>query len=254
MNKILVAVLTLLFVSIISCKENVDYEKELKKVDNGITDSLNALKIVEYKEIKLECIGEEFSASKCVNEEKTLFITFDKKFVSFSIDSTEFIHQNIQFPKELGYESFLFFNKNDKIIILNFFLENGANIYVYRYHENELKFLGHKEIILDENEENEKTFSVEQIEEEVIVSLGKNIKNLHFKFANAIDLKGSSDLSLSDKMKANLKTPAEISSKLILTRDVKGKLNIDTGILAYISKYTTSKNNTYVLFLEEFKS
>lgn len=210
MNKILVTVLTLLFVSIISCKENGNYEKELTKVDNGITDSLNALKMAEYKEIKLECVGEEFSASKCVNEEKNLSITFDKKFVSFSIDSTEFVHQNIQFPKELGYESFLFVNKNDKIIILDFFLENGANIYAYRYHENELKFLGQKEIILDEDEENEKTFSVEQIEDGVIVSLGKNIKNLHFNFANAIDLKFSSDLSLSDKMKANLKTPEEI--------------------------------------------
>lgn len=234
MNKILRTVLTLLFVSTISCKENGNYKKELTKVENGNTDLINTSKVFEYKEIKLQCFGEEFSATKCMNEAKNLSITFDKQFVSFSIDSAEFVHQNIDFPKELGYETFLFVNKNDKIVILDFFLENGASIYVYRYHDDELKFLGRKEIILDEDEEAAKTFAVEQIGEEVIISLGKNIKKLHFKFANAIDLKVSSDLSLSDKMKENLKTPEEITSKLIFTRDIKGKLNLDTEILEYI--------------------
>ena len=178
--------LSLLFFTTLSCKEN----NSEKKVDNNFEkqslDTLIVQKTLQYVSIPLECVGEQYAATKCYNKINKTKISFTKQSINLTFNNVAFENEQLNLPTELGYQTVLFDNSVDKIILIDFFLENGSMLYAYFYHGNKLKFLGKKEITFNE-EENTKKFKVDQLDDEIIISISKNVQNINFNLSDAVN-------------------------------------------------------------------
>lgn len=73
-------------------------------------------------------------------------------------------------------------------------MENGSVIYAYYFDKSELKFLGKKEIVVDE-EDHPKILNVAQSDDELMFSVAKNSKNINFKFSDAVKLNSFTEIS-----------------------------------------------------------
>ena len=246
--KVIVNVFLLLCLTSFSCKENNTNLKQISNFENQSVDTLNLNKTLKYKSIFLKCVGEQYSASTCYNENEKIKISFSKESIDFSFNNIAFRNDQLNIPDDLGYQTFLFDNNLKKIVIIDFFLENGSMVYVYFYHKNNLKFLGKREIIFDE-EINPKLFKVDQVKNDIIVSIGKNIKNLNFDLSKAVNLISTSELPLKDK---TVNISSENTSNLIFAKNGNDKLNIDENLLSEIEKTSNSDHGKKASLLNSY--
>lgn len=219
------------FFSTFSCKEENSVSKG-NNFEQKEVDTINHKKNLQYKPIALKCMGEEYSAIKCFDEKEKTVISFSKESIVFIIQESKFRYDELNIPMELGCQTHLFENGRNKIIIIDFFLENGSVIYAYYFDKNELKFLEKKEIVINE-EVNPKILNVEQIDDVLIVSVAKNIKNVHFKFSDAVKLNSFTEIS---NKKVDVNDSKNNSFKIIFSKDDNDKLVIDEKSLDEITK------------------
>lgn len=231
MKKIVNFLLLFFFFSTFSCKEKNSISKG-NNFEQHEVDTINLKKNLEYKPVTLRCLDEKYSALKCFDDKEKTIISFNEKNIIFNINKSNFKYDELNLPMELGYQTFLFENGIGKIIILDFFLENGSVIYAYYFDKNELKFLGKKEIVINE-EVNPKILNVEQIDDGLIVSVAKNIKNINFKFSNAVKLNSFTEISNN---KVDVNDSKNDSFKIIFSKDEENRLVIDEKSLNGIAK------------------
>lgn len=218
------------FFSTFSCKEKNSVSKGNNFEQQGV-DTINHKKKLQYKPVALRCIGEQYSALKCFDDKEKTIISFSEKNIIFNFNKSNFKYDELNLPMELGYQTYLFENGRDEIIIIDFFLENGSVIYAYYFDKNELKFLGKKEIFI--NEDDPKTLNVEEVHDGLIVSVAKNSKNINFKFSDAIKLNSFTELS---NEKVDINDSKNDSFKIIFSKDEKNRLVIDEKLLNEITK------------------
>lgn len=66
-------------------------------------------------------MGEQYSALKCCDDNENTIISFNENSIIFNLNKSNFRYNKLNLPMEFGYQSFLFENGRDKIIIIDFF-------------------------------------------------------------------------------------------------------------------------------------
>jgi hypothetical protein len=184
-NALNLIVLFFFFITI-SCKENHSINREPNKSKKSTLDSLNFSKEAEFKQIILKCSGEEYNAKECISEKEKFSISFSQNSINFSINNRDFKDNNVSNLGELGYQPYLFENINNKVIILDSYLENGHLLYFYFYDKADLKLLGKKEIIIGEEIILFKKIKLSQIKNELVITVGNKIEDLRFNITKGI--------------------------------------------------------------------
>lgn len=237
----------LFFFNLLSCKENSPKQEKI--------DKLTTLYSIDFKQEQLNCTGEKYSSNKCIDKNKNLSISFDKNSILFTNNNKNYIDK-LNNSSDLGYETFLFGSSNDeKIILIDNFLENGHLFLVYYVNNNNIKFLGKNEVINNTEENNAYNFKIKKTDDKVDIFLNPQLGNF------SLDIEKAANLNNNDDKKAilninflndNIATPDKITSELIFTKDKSGKLIINTDILDYIQKNTASSNNSYSMSLSKY--
>jgi len=176
----------LFFLILISCQENRFATKE-KGVKNTHVDSVSNTE-VEFKQVLLNCDGDEYNATVCVNEKEQISIAFAEKKRNFSIDQIGYIDSNDIDLGDLGFQIYVYKNSTDKVIIIDSFLECGHLFYVYFYTENGLKFLGKREVTMIDEANSIERIKVDRFKDELIISAGEHIDDLKFDTNKGIDI------------------------------------------------------------------
>lgn len=237
----------LFFFNLLSCKENRPKQEKIDKSKTSYS--------IDFKQEQLECTGEKYSSNKCIDKNKKLSISFDKSSIVFIHNNRKYIHELNNLNSDLGYETFLFKNNDDKIILIDNFLENGHLFLVYYVNKNSIKFLGKNEIINTTEENDAYNFKIKKTDSKVDIFLNSQLGNFSFDLEKAINLNtdNSSKATLNISfLNDNIRTPDKITNKLIFTKDKLGKLIINTDILDYIQKNTTDSNNSYSMSLSKY--
>ncbi|WP_123868052.1 hypothetical protein [Chryseobacterium lactis] len=250
MKNILNLIVLLFFFITISCKENHSVNRDpIASKDNAL-DSLE--KNIEFKQIILKCSGDDYSAKKCISEKDKVAISFLEKTISITIKDIVF-KANIENSGELGYQMYLYGSpQNNKVIIFDTFLENGHLFYTYFYDNTSIKYLGKKEVIINEESSILENIRINKNKNELIISFGNSITDLKFNIDKSINSDNTSNISISEIMEKNKSNPEEVTNHLIFTKDRNNKLQINTEILSYIQKNTTAQQNQYTLALEKY--
>ncbi|MGE8552424.1 MAG: hypothetical protein ACN6OB_00630 [Chryseobacterium jejuense] len=185
-NSLNLIVLLFFFITV-SCSEKPSTNKEENNSKNNALDRLHD-KDIEFQKLELKCFGEEYNAKQCGNEKEKISISFSKGSISFSIKGVNFHDYNSSGLDDLGYQTFLYGDRNNRVIIIDSFLESGHLFYIYFYDKTGMKFLGKKEItIIDESIILDK-IKVNQIKNELIIFIGNGIEKLKFNIDKGIDL------------------------------------------------------------------
>lgn len=77
-------------------------------------------------------------------------------------------------------------------------------------------------------------------------------KYLYFNYLDDINCDDANSKNINKIFRDNDKTPNDVIEQLVFTKDEKGKLQVNTQILDYISKTTTRENSEYSLALENY--
>lgn len=240
----------LLFITF-SCKENASKNRQDNISKKNVLDNVNN-KEAEFQEIGLKCSGDEYNARECSNKKEKVSISFSQQAINFSIDRASFDDYDVVRLGDLGYRAYLYGNTQNKVIIIDSFLENGHLFYIYFYDKTGLKFLGKKEVTMTDESVVIDKIKISQIKNELIVFIGKGIENLKFNIDKGIDLNAKAKVSVNKIMNQNLLAPENVTNKLIFTKDSSNKLQINTEILNYIQTHTTATNNAYVIALQKY--
>ncbi|MBE0393767.1 hypothetical protein [Flavobacterium sp. PL002] len=183
----------LLFLLLFSCKEKQS-DLTLSQPEIEINSTKDSLININYTQIPINCEGKQFAPTNCENKEKSFFCKFtldnNKSSVEFNYKSKIFIHSFTETPFELGFNSYLFENKSNMILILDSFLEYGHTFYVYQLDNDKdiVKFIGSKnfDAKIDKNEiELKYNFDISENDETLILKLGSGYDEMNFNLSNS---------------------------------------------------------------------
>lgn len=172
----------LFFLNLISCNENNPKTKVLNS-------NSNTLKSFDFKQEQLNCTGEQFNADECFDNEKKLSITFKKEEILFQYNNKAYPYSLKDINFDLGHETYLFSYGDEKIVLVDSFLENGHLFFAYYINAHSVKLLGKKEVIYNEEDDNSTyNFKVKKTDKEVSIFLNFKLGTLSFDLKEVIDL------------------------------------------------------------------
>ncbi|MDW9381891.1 hypothetical protein [Chryseobacterium sp. JV558] len=170
--------LILLLLIFFSCKENSLKQKSANKLETFPID---------FKQEQLNCTGEKYNSNQCSDRDNNLSISFNKNSILITSNNKNYIDESNN-SSDLGYETFLFKNNDEKVILVDNFLENGHLFLVYYINNNSIKFLGKKEITNTTDQNPNYSFRIEKRDTIIDMFLNKKLKNISFDITKAIDL------------------------------------------------------------------
>lgn len=181
MKTLIIFFTLLLFFNLYACKKEVTNYKQSNK--EKLLPILKKTKI-KFKKESLICNGNQFNATECKNE--SIIINANISDIYFKINSKTYQYTS-QLNIGLGHEFTLFSNNDEKIIVIDYFTENG-HLYELFYADNlSLKFLGKKEFVIGEEDNGTQSFEIERINSEIIL-LNKNSDIAKFSINNSVKL------------------------------------------------------------------
>ncbi len=247
-------IITLLFLfQLTGCRES---DSNIKKDSNqkNYGNTIKILKSIIFHQEPLKCLGNQYSAFSCFDEKKNLSISFssDAKTISFLQNKNNYTHKLDNSFGDLGYQTYLFVNNKEEIILLDIFLENGHLYNVYYIDSISIKFLGKKEIVFNEEQGVSNNLKVQRKENTITILLKNSLENLQFNIDQAKNISIDNTASITKLMDANIDTPEKIVNYLIFKKEKNNKLIIDESILNYIQTHTTETQNKYVLALDKY--
>lgn len=238
--------LILLLLIFFSCKEN-----SLKQENANKRETFP----IDFKQEQLNCTGEKYNSNQCSDRDNNLSISFNKNSILITSNNKNYIDESNN-SSDLGYETFLFGSSNDeKIILIDNFLENGHLFLVYYVNNNNIKFLGKNEVINNTEENNAYNFKIKKTDDKVDIFLNPQLGNFSLDIEKAVNLNNNDDKKAIlniNFLNDNIATPDKITNELIFTKDKSGKLIINTDILDYIQKNTANSNNSYSMSLSKY--
>ncbi|WP_445711461.1 hypothetical protein [Flavobacterium sp.] len=146
----------------------------------------------KYKQITINCFGEEYNPSSCENKEKEISFSIKafngKTILNFKNKNKNYIHSLNEQISDLGFENYLFEQNQKMILVLDSFLEYGHKFYVYHMENDSMKFVGSKEVNsrFDEKEiELKYNFIISEKEKLITLNLGSSYEKVTLNLENA---------------------------------------------------------------------
>ncbi|MGV2449361.1 hypothetical protein [Chryseobacterium sp.] len=155
---------------------------------------------IDFKQEQLNCTGEKYDSNQCSDRDNNLSISFNRNAILFTSNNKNYIDKSNS-SSDLGYETFLFKNNDEKVILIDNFLENGHLFLIYYVNNNSIKFLGKKEITNTTDQNPNYSFRIEKRDTIIDIFLNPKLKNISFDIKRAIDLNINEIKKITDPKK-----------------------------------------------------
>lgn len=160
---------------------------------------------IDFKQEQLHCTGEKYDSNQCSDRDNNLSIFFNRNAILFTSNNKNYIDKSNS-SSDLGNETFLFKNNDEKVILIDNFLENGHLFLIYYVNNNSIKFLGKKEITNTTDQNPNYSFRIEKRDTIIDIFLNTKLKNISFDIKKAIDLNINEIKEITDPKKHHQKT------------------------------------------------
>ncbi|SEH36979.1 hypothetical protein [Chryseobacterium culicis] len=159
---------------------------------------------IDFKQEQLNCTGQKYNSNQCSDRDNNLSISFNRNAILFTSNNKNY-NDKSNSSSDLGYETFLFKNNDEKVILIDSFLENGHLFLIYYVNNNNIKFLGKKEITNTTDQNPNYSFRIEKRDNIIDIFLNTKLKNISFDIKKAIDLNINETKKITDPKKHHQK-------------------------------------------------